>query len=79
MIRAAVAVSLVALISLAQQPPPLPEQQPFLIRHTNLCTNVVVSVTTTITEVQGFKVDHQFYPQRTNLLFRTSTNIWSTP
>lgn len=62
-----------------QAPPvPVPEQQPLVIRHTNLITNVTVSVTTTISEVTGIRVDGQFIPRRTNLLFKTSTNLWSS-
>lgn len=64
--------------SLRAQEPPLP-QQPLVIRHTNLVTNVVISITTTIQEVQGIKVDNRFIPLRTNLLFRSATNVWSTP
>lgn len=77
--RLTFALLLTALGVLMADPPVPEQQQPFMVRHTNLVTNVTVSVTTTISEVQGFKVDSQFFPLRTNLMFKTVTNIWSSP
>jgi hypothetical protein len=72
-------VLLLIVATPAQEPPSVPPQQPFVIRDTNYVTNVVVSVTTTINEIQGVRVDGRFIPLRTNLMFKTTTNLWTMP
>lgn len=76
-----VALCVLALVWLYAhgQVPPLPAQQPLVIRHTNLATNVIVSVTTIISEIPGVLVDGRFVALRTNLMFRTSSNVWASP
>lgn len=73
--RMAVASVMVAWLALGQPVPP--EQTPSFMRWTKYTTNVTIVFVTTISEVQGVRVDSQFLALRTNLMFKTASNLWS--
>jgi len=53
-----------------------PQQQVSMIRESRVITNVAVVLTTTIREVEGVRIDSQFLPLRTNLMFKLTTNLY---
>lgn len=71
-------LALVAGLVFGQPQLPQPQLQPQVstIRETHIITNVDIVLMTTVREIQGVRIDSQFIPLRTNLMFRDSTNLY---